>query len=381
MLLLMGSSHMQMVAQGYLTYDITSSAAILGLVSSGFAVPILVLSPFGGAIADRFDRKRIMQAGQVVAGLAATFVAVSVTTGTITWVHLFIVDMIVGGLFAFVMPARQATIPQLVGQRQLTNAMALNAAGMSGTTVLAPVLAGFLYAAIGADGVHYVIAAMALGSVLLTAMLPKLERPGGKSRANITREIRAGLSYIRSSPLLIVLLAVSLTSALLAWPFRMLLPVFVQDIYQRGPEAMGLLTTSIGVGSLAGALAIAALGSWRRGILLIAGMFIIGAVLLMVALLPFYFVAMGLMAIFGVGEAISRTVNMALVIELSEDQYRGRVMSVFMMNYGLMPLALLPLGVAAELLGGQMAVGIVAILLLFIAVAVLATQKMLRDLW
>ena len=380
MLLLVGASYMQLVSQSYLTYDITSSPAILGLVNSGFAVPILVLSPFGGAIADRFDRKRIMQAGQIVNGLAAVFIAVSVTIGTITWVHLFVVDMIVGGLFAFVMPARQAAIPQLVGQRQLTNAMALNTAGMSSTTILAPVAAGFLYSSIEADGVFYVIAGMSFGSVLFTAMLPQL-KGSGTGKANIRREIGAGLSYIRSHRLLLVLLLVALTSSLLAWPFRILMPVFIQDIYHRGPDAMGLMLAIIGAGALSGSLAIAALGSWRRGVLLIAGMFVIGAVLLMVALLPFYYVALGLMLIFGVGEAVSRTVNMSLMLEVSEDQYRGRVMSVYMMNYGLMPLAVLPMGVAAEFLGGQMAVGILAVLLLFIAMIVLVTQKMLRELW
>ncbi len=380
MLFMMGATQMQLLAQAYLTYEITSSPALLALVGSGFAVPLLSLSLFGGAIADRLERRRIIQLSQVAAILTALFVAISITTNTLTWVHLFVVSMFMGGLYAFLMPARQAIIPQIVGQARLTNAMALNAAGMSATTLLAPTAAGILYVVIEPDGLHYVISAMVLIAVLLTTLLPKLSGGAGKGKTSMIRDIGAGLSYIRESPIVLVILVIGLSMALLAWPFRLLMPVFILDVYHRGPEAMGLMISFIGLGSLIGSLSIAVLGNWRRGMLLIAGTIVAGTVLLLVALLPYYLVALGLMVIFGLGEASQRTLNQTLIIEVSEDQYRGRVMSVFMMNYGLMPLGVLPAGIAAEFLGGQVAVGILAVMLLTIAVAILATQRRLRDL-
>ena len=385
MLFLMGAMQMQMIARGYLTYELTGSPALLGVVSAGFALPMLLLSLFGGAFADRLERKRIIQLGQVGAALIALFVGVSVSTDTVTWYHLLAASMLQGAVFSFLMPARQAIIPQLVGQERLGNAMALNAMGMSATTLVAPAVAGVLYGdiygyvPIGPDGVYYIITAMCVMATLLTGRLPKLTG-GGTGRSGVLSDIRAGLSYIRRSPLVMALLVIGLTSTVLAMPFRFLMPIFIVDIYGLGPESMGLMVSIMGLGSLGGSLFIAALGNWRRGRLLIMSAFMSGIALMLVAVLPFYQVALGLMALLGLGDAGRRTLNQSLIMEVSEDQYRGRVMSVFMTNFALIPLGVLPAGIAAEFLGGQLTVGILAGLLIATTAIILITQKGLRDL-
>ena len=380
MLATMGAQQMQMLARSYLVYDITSSAGLLGLVSASNALPVLGLALFGGVVADRMERKRVVQITQVASAVNALFIAVSITTDTVTWYHLLGAALCHGALMSFMMPSRQALIPQLVGQEKLSNAMALNAAGMSAITVLAPAIAGILYAFIGPGGVYYVIVALGIMSVLLTGLLPKLSNGPAKSTAPMLSDIKAGLSYISHSPLVLALLVVGLTTALLAVPFRFLLPVFVVEIYHRGPDSMGLLLTVIGAGSLVGSLFIAGLGRWKRGLLLIAGSFITGMALLGVAVFPYYFLALGLMLFLGLGEAGRRALNQALVMEVAEDRYRGRVWSVFMMNFGLMPLGVLPAGIAVEFLGAQTAIGILAVLLLITAILILVTQKKLRGL-
>ena len=385
MLFLMGAMQMQMIARGYLTYELTGSPALLGVVSAGFALPMLLLSLFGGAFADRLERKRIIQLGQVGAALIALFVGVSVSTETVTWYHLLAASMLQGAVFSFLMPARQAIIPQLVGQERLGNAMALNAMGMSATTLVAPAVAGVLYGniygyvPIGPDGVYYTITAMCVMATLLTGRLPKLTG-GGTGRYGVLSDIRAGLSYIRRSPLVMALLVIGLTSTVLAMPFRFLMPIFIVDIYGLGPESMGLMVSIMGLGSLGGSLFIAALGNWRRGRLLILSAFMSGIALMLVAVLPFYRVALGLMVLLGLGDAGRRTLNQSLIMEVSEDQYRGRVMSVFMTNFALIPLGVLPAGIAAEFLGGQLTVGILAGLLIATTAIILITQKGLRDL-
>ena len=385
MLFLMGAMQMQMIARGYLTYELTGSPALLGVVSAGFALPMLLLSLFGGAFADRLERKRIIQLGQVGAALIALFVGVSVSTDTVTWYHLLAASMLQGAVFSFLMPARQAIIPQLVGQERLGNAMALNAMGMSATTLVAPAVAGVLYGdiygyvPIGPDGVYYIITAMCAMATLLTGRLPKLTG-GGTGRSGVLSDIRAGLSYIRRSPLVMALLVIGLTSTVLAMPFRFLMPIFIVDIYGLGPESMGLMVSIMGLGSLGGSLFIAALGNWRRGRLLILSAFMSGIALMLVAVLPFYQVALGLMVLLGLGDAGRRTLNQSLIMEVSEDQYRGRVMSVFMTNFALIPLGVLPAGIAAEFLGGQLTVGILAGLLIATTAIILITQKGLRDL-
>ena len=193
-------------------------------------------------------------------------------------------------------------------------------------------------------------------------------------------DIKAGLSYIRHSHLLLVLLVMGLVTSLLAMPFRFLMPIFVVDVYHRGPESFGLLLSIMGLGSLAGSLIIASLGKWRRGLLLIIGSFLTGIALMVVAVVPFYIVAVVIMVVLGLGDAGRMTLNQALIMEAVEDEYRGRVMSVHMMNMGLMPLGVLPIGIMAEFLGGQVAVGVLAAALLVVSALILITQRRLREI-
>jgi MFS family permease len=377
MLFLMAGTQMQMLARGYLVYDLTNSGTILGIVNLGIAVPMLTIPLFGGAIADRMERKAIIQIGQLVAAVLGLVIGIMIHTGTITWPYIMVEAMVQGSLFAFMMPARQAIIPQLVGQGKLTNAMAINAAGMSAMTMAAPALAGWLYAYAGPWNVYYVIAALCFASVVLTGLIPKTGRVTGKN-ASMLKDIGEGLAYVRQRHMLTVLLLMGLATTMLAMPFRFIMPVFVVDIYQRGPDAMGLLVGIMGLGAMAGALYVAAVGRRNRGLLLIMASFMSGIGLLLVALVPIYSVAVFLMILLGLGDAGRMTLNQALIIEEAEDRYRGRVMSIFMLNFGLMPLGVLPAGVLTDYLGGQVVLGAMALMLLAISAFVLLTQKRLR---
>ena len=192
LLLLMGGMQMQMIARGYLTYDLTSSPLLLGLVNAGFALPMLGLALFGGAIADRMNRKRVIQLGQAGAAAIGLFIAVSISAGVVTWYHLLAASMFQGVVFSFLMPARQAIIPQLVGQDNLTNAMALNAAAMSVTTLIAPTVAGTLYGWIGPAGVYYLIVGFSVGSVVLTGMIKNVDGGRAGPAAPMLSDIKDG---------------------------------------------------------------------------------------------------------------------------------------------------------------------------------------------
>ncbi len=380
MMAMMGGMQMQMLARGYLVYDITGSASLLGFVSAGMAIPMLFLAPFGGVIADRVERKRLIQGGQFIVAIFALIIGAAIFTDRIEWYHLLIVSILQGTVWTFMMPARQAIIPQIVGPERIGNAMALNAAGMSAMTLIAPAVAGGLYAWAGPANVYFIISGLSILSVIVTTLVPKPERSAAPSqKRNMFADIGAGLVYIKGNSMVLVLLVMGLATTLLASPFRMLLPVFVVDIYHRGPDSMGLLVAIMGGGSLVGSLAIAALGDWRRGMLLIIGSFISGAALLLIAAFPLYYAGAAIMVLVGLGDAGRRTINMGLIMEVVEDQYRGRVMSVFMMNFGLMPLGVLPAGMIADALGGQEAIAILGALLILVTLAVLVTQKGLRS--
>ncbi|MCH7745191.1 MAG: MFS transporter [Chloroflexi bacterium] len=378
-LAMMGGMQMQMLARSFLVYDLTGSAVLLGVVNAGSAIPMLTLVLFGGVIADRVDRKKIIQVGQFAAAGLSLAVGVAIATDTVTWYHLLAASVLQGGFFAIMGPARQAIVPQLVNKNQLTNAMALNAAGMSVTTLVAPAIGGGVYAFFGADKVYYIISGLGLVAVLLTSFLPTMSGAATKANTAMLSEIKAVFSYIRVTPLVLTLLLMGLLTTILAMPFRFLMPVFVVDIYDLGVDSMGLMIAVMGGGSLVGALFIASLGKKNRGMILILASFASAIALLLVAAVPIYAFAVGVMVLLGMGDAGRRALNQALIMEISEDQYRGRVMSVFMLNFGLMPLATLPVGIIADVWGGQAAIGVLGILLLLTSIVIFATQKRLRE--
>ncbi|HIA16576.1 MAG TPA: MFS transporter [Dehalococcoidia bacterium] len=379
MLLLMTAMQMQMVVRSYLTYEITSSPFLLGLVNAGFAIPMLSLALFGGAIADRMERKLIIQIGQLVAVVLSLIIGISIATDTVTWMHLLGVSMAQGALFSFLVPARQALIPQLVGKDNLTNAMSLDAAAMSATMLVAPAIGGGLYNVIGPDGVYYLITGCGVLAILFTSAVKTPARDKSRARTAMLGDIKSGLMYVVRSRMVLVLIILGLLTTLLAQPFRFIMPVFVVDVYGKGPESMGLLVTITGVGALIGSLWIASIGKWHRGLLLLGSGLVSGVALLLVASIPVYLAAAGIMILLGLGDAGRQTLNQVMIMEEVDDEYRGRVMSIFMMIWGMMPLGVLPAGLLAEAVSGQFAVGVMATLLILVTFVLWATQKQLRN--
>ena len=381
MLFLMAGTQMQMLAQSYLVYDITGSASVLGIINLGIAVPMLTIPLFGGVVADRFEKKTIIQVAQLVAGALALLIGLAIDLEVITWQHLLISSMVTGGLWAFMMPARQAIIPQLVGPEHTTNAMALNAAGISGTTMAAPALAGGIYAFIGPWNVFYLIGALTLAAVVLTSFLPRTGPAGsGAERTDVLRDIADGIAHVWDRRILFVLLLMGLAATMLAMPFRFILPVFVVDIYRQGPDSMGLLVGLMGLGSMFGSLYVASMGQRYRGMGLIVASIMSGIGLVLIAAIPVYNVAAVIMVVLGIGDSGRQALNQTLIIEKASPEFRGRIMSLFMLNYGLMPLSITPAGYLTDYLGGQTVIGFMGIALIAIMAFVLLTQGRLRRL-
>ena len=385
MLLQMGGMQVQMMVRGYFVYQLTESPTLLGVVTAPAAVPALVFGLFGGVLADRVEKKRIIQAGQAVSVLLALFVAISISTGIVTWHYLLVSSIIQGGLMPVMMPARQSIIPQLVRRERLMNAVALNSMGRGVTTLFAPAMGGGFIIALGVDGAYYALASMFVGSMLLTALLPKIEPTPRATRTSILTDLFDGLRYIRSTTTILQLLMLSLCTTMLAMPIRFILPIFAEDVFLVGADGLGLMMSAMGLGSLGGALFIAATGrAGRRGLLLTGSSLVTGGSLLGFALLsefaPFYMAALGILAVVGLFEAGRMTLNNGLLIEYTEDRYRGRVMSVFVLNFALMPMGVLPLTLVADWIGAPEALGIMALLLIAISTVFLIVTPHLRRL-
>lgn len=378
LVVLFGASQIRMVASGYLAYELTSSPLLLSLVAVGYAVPMLSLALVGGVVADRFERRRLVQAAQGMFSAVALFVGLSIQFGAVTWVHLLIASALQGTLWAILVPARQAMIPGIVGRKLTTNALALMAAAFSMTTLLGPAVGGWLYAVGGPAATYYFVAAMGVLAVLLTGRITSARAPAATGVSH-GAAIREGLSYIRRQPDIVLLFLISVVYALVAMPFRLILPVFVVDLYGMGPEVLGLLVSSMGVGSVGASVVVASLAPGRRGLILVCGAVLASLAILVMAGVALFWVGMLGMLVLGVGDAIRKALNQAVMLEIAAEEYHGRVASVFMISFGLVPLGALPAGALAEAFGGQVAGAVMGGFMLLVSAALLANRR-LRNL-
>jgi MFS family permease len=369
---------MQTVVRGYLAYDLTGSAKVLGIIVAAQVMPVLGLALIGGALADRMDRRRLMQACLLITMTTTLVVAISISTNTVTWYHLLVAAAIHGSVWAFMSPARQGLIAELVGREGLGNAIALTGAGLSMVALLGPALGGLLYAVISPEGVSYLSAGLALVGVVLVGLIPKTAEGPQQQRSNVVAEIKSGLSYVRGHSQILVLVGIVLMTMILLHPYVFLMPVLVTEVFQRESAAYGLLLSMLGLGSLVGSLAAAWLGKWRRGMLLMAGNIAAGAALIVIAVFPLYYVALAITAIVGLSEAGRRALSQALIMEEVDDEYQGRVISLYTMSFGLMPLGILPAGFAVDSFGIERTIGVLGAAMLAFSLLVVLTQKRLR---
>lgn len=379
MLAMMSGLQMAFVAQGYLAYDLSDSASVLGLIYGAQALPMLLFPLFAGVAADRFGRRTIIQIGQVMTASIALLIAISIYTDLIVWQHLLVMGVIHGIVMAFSLTARQAAIPDLVPKADLENAVALNGALLSITTAAAPGIGGALYALAGPWVVFALVAFLGLISVALSGKLPSLTPPK-QSHPAVVQEIIVGLKHINNFPSLKIVILMSLITASLIMPFRFVLPVFVVDVYQKGPAALGLMMTLMGVGAFLGSLILAIKRDGNRGILLLLISGLSGVVLLVIVLIPNYAVGLLLVAILGITDAGRRIPIQGLIMKISEPEYRGRIMSVYMMTFGIVNLMVLPVGFATEHLGGQWVIGFMALLLILISISLTLSKNPLKSL-
>ena len=357
---------MGMVTNGYLAYDITGSAAAVGFVTLGFGIPMLFLSLVGGVVADRLSKRQILMSTQAVVGLAALILSVLVLTDLIRIWHMTLVAFMMGTAFAFNMPARQAFVAELVGEKRLTNAVALNNTGMNMARVVGPAIAGALIGItfIGIGGVYLIMTAMYAIVVFTISRLPdKGVQPGASEQRGLDSLVD-GLRYIRNNSVLTALMLLAFAPTLLGMSYQALMPVFAEDVFNVGPSGLGLLMTVNGIGALAGSLAVATFSGYRRrGLLQVALGVVFGLSIAAFAFSQSLPIAVPALVIIGGASAAYMALNMSLVMGYAEPKYHGRVMSINMVTFSLMPLSVVPTGFLVDVFGAPTVIGISGLLL------------------
>lgn len=349
---------MQMIAGAWLAWELTHSFALVGVISVAMGLPMLLLSLVGGAVADRLNKRNVAIITQAVIFGTALATALLIVTDLISIELLFAIGLVQGVAFAFGMPARQPLIAVAVGPEQLMSAMALSNAAMNGTRLVGPALAGALIAARGVESSYFVQAALfAIGAVLLLMVPGRLGAAGGQARTGIVREIGHGLRYVARDRTLRMLLLMAFIPALFAMPYQVLLSGFVERDLGQGPEAFGLLQTVTGVGAVVGSVAMAwAIDFPRKPLLqLISGVLGgLGLVALGLGAMRWGYPG-AVVAVLFIGLTLTsyQTLNMTMIMAAAAQEYYGRVMSMMMLTFSVMPLMAAPLGLLADRIGAM----------------------------
>ena len=351
LIVLMAGVNMQMLARGQLAWDLTNDTFMVALVGSAFAPPILIFSVFGGTFADRWDRKKMIQYSQFAISIVAGTVGVAIWQGWISIWFLMVAGFAQGVCWSFMMPARQSIIPQLVSKSEITNAIALSASGMALMTLSGPGLGGLAYAWLGPANTYFLITGlMLIAFVMMAGVKITGEAAALKRRQEaVLKEVWEGLQYSARNRTILILFMLLLATTMTSMSFRSLMPAQVDIIFGGGPRELGILMSMIGVGALLGSLFIAGLtDNMRRGIVLLAATGLSAAAILVSTFVSIFFVAMIAMMVLGLGDAGRRSLNAAMLMEQADEEHRGRVMGIYMLNFGLTPIGAIPLGILAE---------------------------------
>ena len=377
--------NMQMMARSLLVYRLTGSAAILGATSFAHAVPLLLLSLFGGVIADRVQKKNVMLVGQASSALVSLGIALALTLGYLSvdragsWWILVAASVLQGTIMGLMMPSRQSIIREIVSVEQLMNAVSLNTMGMNVLRLFAPALTGFLIDAFDFKSVYYVMTVSYFTSVVFIAFMPPTSTITTRVSSALA-DIKEGLNYIRHETTILFILIFTLFAVVLSMPYFFMMPVFADDILKVGASGMGWLMSVSGIGAIIGSTALASLPNKKRGAILLASCVILGLALVTFSFSNSYNLSLTLMVVVGLGQTGRMTLGNTLLQYYTVDEYRGRVMSIYMMEFALISFGTFAAGLLAESMGIQWAIGGLAMSLVLLSILALAFVPRIRNL-
>ncbi len=346
-------SWMQITAISWLLYDLTDSPFQLGLNGIFRAVPTICFGLFGGTLADRYDRKRLLLVTQIALTLIALLFAILAQTGLIRVWHIYALTLasaIVGTLDG---PARQALLPALVPRSILPKAIALNSLLWKGTVLIGPALAGIAISTVGTDGAFYANAASFL-AVIVALILMRASSSGSGRAGHFLKDLNEGVSYVLSQNIILGVMAMEATSSIFGLDQAML-TIFARDVLQVGASGLGFLQSARGLGAILGSGLLLSLGQPRsQGKILLLSAIVCGGSFALFGLSNSFPLSLFLLLILGATDTIwGATRNTILQLKATEAM-RGRVMGVFnLTNRGLNPLGQTETGLVVPIVGAR----------------------------
>jgi MFS family permease len=377
---------MDQVTRGWLIYELTDSALQLGMVRGIQAIPFLLLSPIAGSTADRYSRKFQVVGAQLANGLLFGALALLIFAGLIQPWHVYVNAVLTACVQVFLQPSRAAMISDVVPRQSLTNAIGLNAVVFNMARSTGPALAGLLISLVNTGAAFAVQAFFFLLSTVWTMQMSAARSSPESSRSvdhneSFIQSIVAGWKFSWRNENVRVGILVVVIAALFIVPFSTLLPVFARDLLAVGAQGQGLLLTSMGVGALASSLLIATLGDrMPRGLLMLGGVALYGALVMIFSFSPWFSLSMVLMAAIGLCHVSSHALVQTVLQAYSPPEFRGRTMALFHMTQVLLLLGGLLVGALSALFGAPLAAAAMAALGTLCMVALCLAAPRARDI-
>jgi MFS family permease len=354
---------MDQVVRGWLMYELTNSPVQLGLVHGVQAIPILVLSPIAGSVADRYPRKQQVVAAQVLAGVMYAVLALLIMTGRIQPWHLYATAFGMAVVQTFHQPARAAMVADAVPPRHLTNAIGLTSIMFNVARSTGPALAGFLIATLGTASCYAVQVGFYLLAIVWTLGLRPDPSAATSGRDRIAPGVSFGQSIIEGwtfswrNEAVRAGLLIMMCASLFIVPFTTLLPVFARDLLGVGATGQGGLLTAMGLGALCSAVLLASFGDrLPRGLLMLGGVTVYGLSVVAFAASPSFRLSLGLMTLVGLAHVSSHALVQTVVQTYSPSAFRGRTMAIFHMSSVVLTLGSMLAGTLAAFVGARWAV-------------------------
>lgn len=377
------ASWMDQVARGWLMYELTNSPVQLGLVQGMRALPILLLSPVAGSVADRYPRKQLVTAAQVLAGGLFGALTVLVATGRVRPWHLYAVAFGMAVAQTFHQPARAAMVADAVPGSHLTNAIGLNSIGFNVARSTGPAVAGVLIAAFGTASCYAVQTAFYALAIVVTVRLrstPSTVAAGGAPES-FRRSTVEGWRFSWRTEAVRAGLLVTTCASLFIIPFTTLLPVFARDILGVGATGQGTLLTAMGIGAIGSAFLIASLGhELPRGLLMLCGVTLYGLGVVAFAASPSFRVSLALMAVIGMAHVSSYALVQTVIQTYSPSAFRGRTMAIFQLGEVVMTIGGMLAGFLAGIVGARWAAGAMGLSGTLVAIVIAAAQPRARHI-
>ena len=372
---------MQIVAQGWLIYRLSHSAFYLSLDAFLGGIPILLFSLIGGVVADRVERHRILLVSQYVQMASATILTILVLTGVVHVWHILCLSFVSGVAQAFGGPAYQALIPTLVSKEDMPNAIALNSIQFNLAVTVGPALAGQTLArfgekaCFGLNALSFLAPIISL-SIITTRFMPK------KTTESMLVSLKQGIQYVRRQGSMEALIVLAFCMTGLSSPMRTYIPVFVKDIFHRGPETYGNLLSLMGIGSICGSLTIAGVGHvGKKGRVALGALVCLGVGILGFSLSRRIPVSGAFLLLAGASMMAAFAMVSSLVQLNTTDEMRGRVMSVYNVAFrGGMPLGNLVSGWLVPLVTAPVVLTLNGSLLILVALYFLVVQRRVAEL-